>query len=382
MKPENKIVKINITGDFFISPEIEEPSELIRNLIPTFKNADLNIVNLESPVTRRNNKDRILKTGPHLNGHSDTFNILKKLNVKLVTLANNHIMDYGKIGLESTLKKLETNEIKIVGAGINKKKAAEPFYFIKGGLKIAILNFAENEWSIAGDNEPGANPLDVIDNVNQIRSLRKECDKIIVIIHGGHEYYHLPSPRMVKQYHFYAENGADAIIGHHTHCVGGYEVFKNVPIFYSLGNFLFTLSSKYPGWYNGLLLTLEITPNKIDFKLNPIKQNINDFKIEILKSHDKEKVLGEIQKYNAIILNEEMNQQYWRDFIDSNFDQSLSFFSPINLIGNRYIRAGLKRLKLNKILLQKQNLKEILNFIRCEAHSDVSKDTITSFLKK
>jgi len=58
---------------------------------------------------------------------------------------------------------------------------------------------------------------------------------------------------MVKQYRFYAENGADAIVGHHTHCIGGYEIYKDVPIIYSLGNFLFTLPSKREEWYSGLL---------------------------------------------------------------------------------------------------------------------------------
>src|SRR6185369_4870371 len=115
---------------------------------------------------------------------------------------------------------------------------------------------------------------------------------VIVIIHGGHEYYHLPSPRMVKQYRFYAENGADAIIGHHTHCTSGYEVYKNVPIFYSLANFLFTLNSKHECWYTGLILQLEISQHKdISFELYPIKQQRKNFNVEFLQDTEKEKVI-------------------------------------------------------------------------------------------
>ena len=58
-----------------------------------------------------------------------------------------------------------------------------------------------------------------------------------MIVHGGHECYNLPSPRMQKQYLFYADQGADIVVGHHTHCISGYEVYKGVPIYYSLGNF-------------------------------------------------------------------------------------------------------------------------------------------------
>ena len=122
----------------------------------------------------------------------------------------------------------------------------------KDGLKIAIINFCENEWSIAEAGSPGANPMDIIDNASQIKSAKESHDKVIVIVHGGHEYYNLPSPRMQKQYHFYADQGADIFVGHHTHCISGNEVYKGVPIYYSLGNFLFTMNNSNNEWYTGM----------------------------------------------------------------------------------------------------------------------------------
>ena len=74
------------------------------------------------------------------------------------------------------------------------------------------------------ENNIGANPIDIIDNAAQIKKAKKECDFVIVIAHGGHEYYNLPSPRMQKLYRFFAENGADIVIGHHTHCVSGHAI--------------------------------------------------------------------------------------------------------------------------------------------------------------
>ena len=74
-------------------------------------------------------------------------------------------MDFGNQGLKDTLEKLEENHISHVGAGFNLKEATKVFTIEKEGFKIGILNFAENEWSIAEDDKPGANPLDIIENV-------------------------------------------------------------------------------------------------------------------------------------------------------------------------------------------------------------------------
>src|SRR5690554_8220427 len=106
--------------------------------------------------------------------------------------------------------------------------------------------------------------MNIIYNTNQIKEAKATHDKVIVIIHGGHEYYNLPSPRMQKQYRFYAEQGADIIISHHTHCISGKEVYKGVPIYYSLGNFLFTNTSSFEDWYIVIVLDLTIINGKLE----------------------------------------------------------------------------------------------------------------------
>lgn len=374
-------MKINITGDFFIHANINEPISLIKNIIPFFENADFNIVNLESPVTYSGFADRVLKTGPHLNGHPESFNVLKKINATHVTLANNHIMDFGSRGLQDTLLALHNNKIGFVGAGENLKEAEKTITLEKDGLKIAIINLAENEWSSAKDNKPGANPLDIIRNLQQIKEARGNHDKVIVIIHGGHEYYHLPSPRMVKQYRFFAENGADAIIGHHTHCISGYEIYNNVPIFYSLGNFLFTLNSKQNAWFTGLLLSLELSKSKgIIFELHPIKQTKYGFSVNLLNKTEKVDVFEEIKKYNNIINDTTLINQHWDNLLHKSSNEYLQYFSPLNAIQNRYIRAGLKILSINKLLMNTNYFALILNLMRCEAHNDISKNILEKHL--
>ena len=68
--------------------------------------------------------------------------------------------------------------------------------------------------------------MDIIDNAKEIKNAKEKADYVFVIVHGGHEHYSLPSPKMQKQYRFYVEQGADIVIGHHTHCINGNEVYK------------------------------------------------------------------------------------------------------------------------------------------------------------
>ena len=221
------MIKINICGDFCVTEPFLNNNLFSEEIVSIFEEGDLNILNLECPVIDYDASLKIEKTGPHLRTNEGIFTLLKKINTHAVALANNHIMDYGTSGLNSTLSLCKDNNILTTGAGINLEEASQPAIFEKNGIKIGIINFCENEWSIATNDIPGANPLDLIAVYSKIKEIRPQVDFVIVIVHGGHEYYNYPSPRMVKQYRFFAENGADVVIGHHTHCISGYEIFNN-----------------------------------------------------------------------------------------------------------------------------------------------------------
>jgi poly-gamma-glutamate synthesis protein (capsule biosynthesis protein) len=185
----------------------------------------------ECPLTLSSNA--IEKIGPNLKAHPDIANVLGAAGFG----ANNHIYDYGQQGLLDALKILKNSGLAYVGAGVDLKEAQEPFFTEIKGVRLSFINIGEIEFSSAGPGRGGANPMDLIDNFHQIQNAKRNADHVIVIIHGGHEYYHYPSPQTLKRYRFYAESGASVVIAHHTHCIGGYEVYKGVPIFYSLGNF-------------------------------------------------------------------------------------------------------------------------------------------------
>lgn len=363
-------MKITIGGDFCITSSFLSNNLFDNEIISLFKNSDFNILNLECPVSVNNN-DKITKTGPHLRTEEKIFEHLKILNMSAVTLANNHILDHGEQGLKKTIDCCKKNNIRYVGAGMNSEEAAELLIIEREGLKIAFVNFCENEWSIATPQNGGANPMDTIDNLTQIRKASQKADFVIVIVHGGHEYYYLPSPRMVKQYRFYAENGADVVIGHHTHCISGYEVHQNVPIAYSLGNMLFTHTSNNEAFYTGLVAQIQVGKNKpIKLELTPVRQSRQSFTLSLLDSIEKDVVLKQISHLNSIIKNQVELEKEWNKFIQSQ-SETINFLSPVNAMPGIYFRAVLNRLGFNQLFMKKRYLSSILNHVRCEAHKDL-----------
>lgn len=373
-------MKLLIAGDFYVSDGYKDKELIDRSVVDLFANADYRMLNLEFPVT--DNIIKNLKTGPYLKASGNTvLPLLKKLKIDGVTLANNHILDYGSEGLFDTIKFLDGNNIKHVGAGANRDEASKPLYIDNDGQMIAVLNFAEKEWSISGDELPGANSLDIIDNINQLKKAKEQAKYVIVIIHGGHEYCNYPSPRMVKQYRHYAENGASVIVGHHTHCIGGYEVHNKVPIFYSLGNYLFTKKSVHPDWYTGLVLEINFDKSAINWHLHPVKQS-NDFKLSLIEGNQRALVMNDIKKYSNIISDETLLKENWLSFIFSLEQQYLNAFNPFNFIKNRKIRVFLIKLGLTRVFMNKNHYAIMLNHMRCEAHSDASQLIIDKFLHK
>ena len=369
-------MNITIGGDLCITPPFVFNNLFDKSIVEIFEKSDYNIVNLECPVTQAVDKNKIVKTGPHLRTDAAIFEKLKELNVHAVSLANNHILDYGEKGLKHTLDGCIKNGIEIVGAGMNLTEASKSLIIEKNNKKIAFVNFCENEWSVASTGSGGANPMDTIDNLAQIENAKQHADYVIVIVHGGHEYYHLPSPRMVKLYRFYTENGADAVIGHHTHCISGYELYQNVPIAYSLGNMLFTLDSQYTRWYTGLIAQLHINKgNPIKLELLPIRQTPQTFILNELHNAEKENILTQVKLFSKIINNPSELENEWAKFVEIK-SKTINIFSPVNALPGKYIRAGLNCLGINRLFLKEKNLTQILNYIRCEAHRDLIIETM------
>lgn len=150
------------------------------------------------------------------------------------------------------------------------------------------MNVCEYEFSIAGKSSPGANPIDLIDLCSRIKKIRKDVNYIILIVHGGHEHYQLPSPRMKKLYHFFIDEGVDIVVNHHQHCYSGYELYNNKYIFYGLGNFCFDNKKKRDSiWNEGLLLELNLDKTNTSFNLYPYEQCNKEAGVRLLDKKGK-----------------------------------------------------------------------------------------------
>jgi poly-gamma-glutamate capsule biosynthesis protein CapA/YwtB (metallophosphatase superfamily) len=206
--------------------------------------------------------------------------LLEKLSCeKLICgINNNHIMDYGKDGLEDTINYLDKNKIKYFGAGCETENITKVQELIINNKKIIILGFTlpdPGTFNIK-DNECGT--LNYYDYKEQIKKYKKECDYLIVSIHGGIEFITLPSPTIKKIYKNIINQGADVIIGHHPHVPQGYEKYNDGLIFYSLGNFVFDLEyhKSYKHTNKGYFVKLQFEGG-IDFEIIPISKNEDNF---------------------------------------------------------------------------------------------------------
>jgi poly-gamma-glutamate synthesis protein (capsule biosynthesis protein) len=219
-------------------------SECFTNgLLDEMKNVDIMFLNNECTYGNK---------GTPLPGKAFTFqgkttrawNLLA-LGVDGVSLANNHVYDYGREGLLSTIETLDKIRMPHVGAGKNINEASQTLYYIVNGKKIAITAATQIERTYrytkeATENEPGVLKCQVPDKyVQVIKEAKKKADYVIAFVHWGTEGKVFFEKDQVDLGRIFANAGADVVIGGHTHCLQGMEFYNGVPVFYSMGNFWF-----------------------------------------------------------------------------------------------------------------------------------------------
>ncbi len=202
-----------------------------------FANADLTICNLEGALTDR--PERCNKIGPVIVSPTNTVEAYKRLGVDCCMLANNHITDGGHQGVVDTIKTLDNANIKHIGAGINENEIERILVYDLGTIKIGLYNVCELMYNRATSNKGGAWLYDEYIVCKEISDLKRQCDYLIVVYHGGIERFRYPSPENRKRFHRMVDNGADMILSQHTHCVGCEEWYKGAYLLYGQGNFLF-----------------------------------------------------------------------------------------------------------------------------------------------
>lgn len=209
-----------------------------RPLADLLASSDFNFANLECPIS---GNDRIRGKGLVFNARTDQAAVIKKFNFKLVNLANNHAMDQGANGLRFTQKYLDELGVAHVGVG-GAGREWEPQIVESNGLRIAFIGAS---YATVNDNGATRN-TDLVARIEDhdrlaaaVKSAQAISDLVVVTMHAGVEYTRKPHAPQVDFAHAAIDAGADIVIGAHPHWIQTTEWYRDRPIFYSLGNFIF-----------------------------------------------------------------------------------------------------------------------------------------------
>jgi hypothetical protein len=195
----------------------------------------LTLANLEVPFCDRAMRPAS-KAGPCLRADPALLPaVARAFSPLVVSLANNHIMDFGGAGLEQTLAAAHAAGVRTLGAAGSHALATAPLRMEVDGRRIGVIAATDRWFGLAHDESAGTAPLDC-DFIRRIRQLRPEVDLLIASVHGGGEVSPWPSPRWQQQLRLVAESGADIVHAHHPHVPLGWERWGNAWIFYGLGN--------------------------------------------------------------------------------------------------------------------------------------------------
>lgn len=352
--PRDRVAKLFEEGSF--EPVLSEVSQLISC-------SDYSIVNFECPACD-NDTNAIKKIGPCLRSTKKGVEAIKYAGFDCVTLANNHLLDYGTEGIEETLKTLNDQKVDYVGGGLNLKDASHILYKEISGKRLAVISCCEHEFSIATDKSAGCNPLNPVQQYYSIKEAKAKSDKVLMIVHGGHEHFQLPSPRMVETYRFFIDAGADAVVNHHQHCFSGYEIYNGKPIFYGVGNFCFDNPVKRSGmWTEGYMVTIDFSCDIPSFEIHPYKQCAEEPKVELLA---KDKYNSTIRELNSIINKPELLREKTEKYYKECENTYSNVFEPIR---NRWYLGAKRRGWLPSFVSIERKLLAY-NYINCEAHRD------------
>lgn len=238
---------VSLADNWHVAPKYDERGKgvygiLSENVVNEMKNSDVMVVNSEFTVSNR---------GTPMNGKLYTFrakperlSIYNEMGVDLVTLANNHVYDFGKDAFLDTLDLFDEMNMPRIGAGRNLEEASKPYYFIVNGYKYAFLNSTRAEKYIltpgAEENKEGVfRSYDPSRMIEKIKEVKENADFVITIVHYGKEGSHELEKEQIESSKLFIDAGSDAVVGHHAHTLQGFEFYKDKIIAYNLGNFIF-----------------------------------------------------------------------------------------------------------------------------------------------
>lgn len=374
-------------GDLsFMGRHADHPSPgVLSPAAPFFKECDLAIANLEGPLelgSQAVGGKCCLRSNPGWAG------IIRDLGINMVTLANNHSMDYGEKGLFYTMRTLESAGIAYVGAGKNIKEACAPKILHISGKRLAFLGRTSvivSSKSYAEENQPGVAFLDVNETKQSIKKCKESSDYAILFVHWGLEEYLYPSPEQRELAKEFMNAGADLILGHHPHVLQGIERMGNSLVAYSLGNFLmdeFEWSLDLPGAWQPVGAGKIPNPLPHDMTLDWRKTIILKIEIDKLGLIKTSETFTKLNQDTMVVVDADPNRKKEFDALSEKFGSSFYKYWWRLYAARREWALRIKTQVLPKNILRKiwklrpRHIKQLFLSIRRSA--GVAKGTTTN----
>jgi len=281
------MVQISFIGDIALNGGYTKLRDLDENpfnaVLSILRESDFRVGNLECLAKGRNGENELKE--PRLKTNIRTLEYLSDLNLNMVSLAHNHIYDNLLDGYLKTIKFLKERNIVSLGAGLNRKHAEEPHKCTIKKKKFCFLNYITRDTNpcLPADAELYLNWFSIDDIITDIQSNRESSDFVIVLLHWGGrvEGGNYPDLEQVNFAHKIIDSGADLIVGHHSHTLQPFELYKGKYIFYSLGNFCFSnfysngqyIKTDFPNRTNSMILNVIFFENDYDISYDFIRNN-------------------------------------------------------------------------------------------------------------
>ena len=282
-KPDAQEPKEDVTllfaGDLFLTDILQEKYD--RNGISAAAAPELLDVTRSADIFMLNQEFPFGTTGEAVEDKEYTFrvdpkyvSVLPELGADIVTLANNHMLDFGREPLRETLSALDGAGILHVGAGLNLAEASALKTIEAGGWTIGFLGatrvIPEHSWTASRSNSGLFTTYDPTKLLEEIQAAKETCDYVVVYVHWGVERNTEPEDYQKTLARQYIDAGADAVIGAHPHVLQGIEYYHGKPIFNSLGNFIFANRA-----YETMMAELTLTDSGVDVRVIPCVSTAN-----------------------------------------------------------------------------------------------------------
>ena len=299
---------VSLADNWYIMPKYDERKKGIYGIL----SEDTVKLMTESDIMVANSEFTISDRGAKMPGKYYTFRgspkripIYDEMGVDLLTLANNHVFDFGETAFNDMIDSLNEYKMPYIGAGKNIDEAKKPYYFIINGYKIAFVNATRAEKIILTPEATSKTGgvfrcYDPTNFKNVISEVKKESDYVIALIHWGREDSHNLEQVQIDTSKIYLDAGADVIIGSHAHVLQGIEFYNHKPIIYNLGDFIFNDETKDTG-----IFQIKINNDGLmEYYFIPAYES-NEY-TKLLYDNEKQRVINNMNSWsiNAIINNE------------------------------------------------------------------------------